>query len=233
MKCSAAVSIQSLTSLSLTSWSYLKTFNLRRLMKSHSAIVKKRLKKLNPGFALLHFHGPHSLLASYIHLRSPQNSHYSHNAACRWDWARAEEVEWTEPENEGESVLFSTVEPFTPPSSLAPTCNKTVFKDDLAEVKWKMSVNESRLTLSPSRRTLTTSTTYLFSAGQRGASGGGRSTQLSQNPSPRPLCGNKRHFRCQDWMWSLSEPVNLFPPCHCLLSGLLYWHRIFPRGLVL
>lgn len=31
---------------------------------------------------------------------------------------------------------------------LSPTCNKTVLKDDLAEVKWKDSLNESRLTLS-------------------------------------------------------------------------------------
>lgn len=82
---------------------------------------------------------------------------------CRWDWAKM--LNGQNRRMRGESVLFSTVEPFTPPSSLTPTCNKTVFKDDLAEVKWKMSVNESRLTLSPSRRTLTTSTTYLFRVG--------------------------------------------------------------------
>lgn len=35
-----------------------------------------------------------------------------------------------------------------PSLALSPTCNKTVLKDDLAEVKWKDSLNESRLTLS-------------------------------------------------------------------------------------
>lgn len=84
---------------------------------------------------------------------------------CRWDWARAKNVEWTEPENEGGICPFQHRRTIHPSLSFAPTCNKTVFKDDLAEVKWKMSVNESRLTLSPSRRTLTTSTTYLFRVG--------------------------------------------------------------------
>jgi len=84
---------------------------------------------------------------------------------CRWDWARARNVEWTETENEGGICPFQHRRTIPPSSSLALTCNKTVFKDNLAEVKWKMSVNESRLTLSPSRRTLTTWTTYLFRAG--------------------------------------------------------------------
>ncbi len=60
IKCSVAVSLQ--TSLSLRSWSYFKTFDKWKVIR----YCQKKMKKLTPGFALLHFCRSHSLLAFYL-----------------------------------------------------------------------------------------------------------------------------------------------------------------------
>ncbi len=67
----------------------MKLFQNLRQMKSHSLLSKKN-EKANSRLRIAALLSLTFFISLLFNLHSPQKSHYSHNAVCRWDWAQAE-----------------------------------------------------------------------------------------------------------------------------------------------